>query len=365
MPSLSPDMPADYYQLLEVPRDADDKALKKAYRALAMQYHPDRNPGDAKAEAKFKEVSEAYEVLSDPQKRRVYDQYGHDGLKSQGFGGFQGANVEDIFGHFGDLFGDLFGFGGRGGQRPRRGSDLLVELTVDLASCLEQSQHMLEVPRDVTCSPCGGSGAAPGTQPETCRTCGGAGQVAMSRGFIAMHTTCPKCRGAGRSIAHPCKDCRGRGLQRQTRSVRVTVPAGIENGMRLRLNGQGEEGPKGSEPGDLYVQVTVEDHPRFERHGADLVAELGVSMVGACLGEKLSFEGLDGPVEVALQPGTQPETVLHIEGRGMPRLQRRGRGDLHLRVRVDIPTQLTKAERDYLVAFRAQREKSSERRGDG
>ena len=147
--------------------------------------------------------------------------------------------------------------------------------------------------------------------------------------------------------------------------MRVTVPAGIENGMRLRLNGQGEEGPKGSEPGDLYVQVTVEDHPRFERHGADLVAELGVSMVGACLGEKLSFEGLDGPVEVALQPGTQPETVLHIEGRGMPRLQRRGRGDLHLRVRVDIPTQLTKAERDYLVAFQAQREKSSERRGDG
>ncbi|MFZ4738504.1 MAG: molecular chaperone DnaJ [Bradymonadia bacterium] len=343
-------MPADYYQLLGVPRDADERALKKAYRALAMQYHPDRNPGDTEAETRFKDVSEAYEVLADPEKRQIYDRFGHDGLKGQGFGGFGASSVEDIFGHFGDLFGDLFG--GGGGRRSRRGSDMLVELTVDLASCLTPAQHTLEVPRDVRCDGCEGSGAAPGSKPEVCGTCGGVGQVQIARGFIAMHTTCPKCRGQGKTIKSPCSKCRGRGLQRITRSVKVSVPAGMETGMRLRLNGQGEEGPSGAPAGDLYVQVSVREDDRFERHGADLVADLPISMVGACLGEKTTFAALDGAIDLDLPAGTQPDTVVRVAGRGLPRVQSRGRGDLHLRVRVQIPTRTTDQERALLVALR-------------
>jgi len=346
-------MPADYYDLLSVPRDADERTLKKAYRAAAMECHPDRNPGDAAAEARFKDISEAYEVLSDPQKRQIYDRYGHEGLKSQGFGGFHGANVEDIFSHFSDLFGDFFGLGGGGGRRQaRRGSDLLIEIEISLKECLDGVQRELEIPREHRCETCNGSGAAAGTQPQTCQGCGGTGQVQVVKGIFHMSSPCPRCRGQGRTIKDPCKPCHGRGRVRVTKTVKVGIPAGIESGMRLRVTGQGEEGPAGTPNGDLYVAVGVTPDPRFERQGPDLGAEVHVPMVKACLGGTFTFEALDGAVEVTLEPGTQPGTVLRVRGRGLPRIDNRsGRGDLHLRVAVDIPRRLTPAQIDLLKAL--------------
>lgn len=347
-------MPADYYELLSVARDADEKTLKKAYRAKAMECHPDRNPGDAAAEARFKEISEAYEVLSDPQKRQVYDRYGHDGLKNQGFGGFQGSNVEDIFSHFSDLFGDFFGLGGGGRRAPRRGSDLLIEIEISLADCLNGVQRTLDIPKESRCEHCSGSGAAAGTQPQTCQGCGGTGQVQVVKGIFHMSSPCARCRGQGRVIKDPCKPCHGRGRVRTQKSVKITVPAGIESGMRLRVTGQGEDGPPGTPAGDLYVAVGVTHDPRFERQGPDLGAEVHVPMVQACLGGKFTFEALDGPVEVDLDAGTQPGTVLRVRGRGLPRIDHRsGRGDLHLRVAVDIPRSLSAEQIRLLKAFQS------------
>lgn len=344
-------MPADYYELLAVSRDADGKVLKKAYRQAAMGCHPDRNPGDAAAEARFKEISEAYEVLSDPQKRQIYDRYGHEGLKNQGF---QGSNVDDIFSHFSDLFGDFFGLGGGGRRAPRRGSDLLIEIEISLADCLSGVARTLEIPRESRCGTCSGSGAAAGTQPQTCSGCGGTGQVQVVKGIFHMSSPCARCRGQGRVIKDPCKPCQGRGRIRNTSSVKVSVPAGIESGMRLRVTGQGEEGPAGTPSGDLYVAVGVTPDPRFERQGPDLGAEVHVPMVQACLGGTFMFEALDGPVEVTLSPGSQPGAVVRVRGRGMPRIDNRsGRGDLHLRVVVDIPRKLTPEQIRLLKEFQA------------
>ncbi len=331
-------MPEDYYSLLGVERDADPSALKKAYRKQAMRFHPDRNPGDAEAEARFKQVSEAYNVLSDDEKRSIYDRYGHEGLENRGMGGGFG-DIGDIFSGFGDLFGDLFGFGRS--QGPRRGADLKMGIQMTLSECFHGSERELEIPRTVICEPCNGSGAEPGTQPVQCPTCLGRGQVAVNRGFISMTTTCPTCRGAGQIIEAPCVSCRGSGTTVKTENVTVKLPAGIDHGMKLRLTGKGEGAPPGGQDGDLYVVVQTVDDPQLERHGIDLSGQVEVDMVAAALGTQIHFEGVDSELQVDIPAGTQPGTVIRIAQRGMPKVdQPRLRGDLHLVVRVTIPEDL-------------------------
>jgi molecular chaperone DnaJ len=347
-------MPADYYELLGVDRDTQAPALKKAYRKLAMRYHPDRNPGDSAAEDRFKEISEAYEVLSDPEKRRVYDRFGHEGLKGQGFGGFSHGNVEDIFSQFGDIFGDFFG-GGRGRARgPRRGAHLRFDLTLTMQECLTGIEKEIEVTRRLPCKPCSGSGAEPGTLPERCATCGGAGKVSVGRGFITMATTCPQCRGRGQTISSPCKKCRGSGTTERRDKLSVRVPAGVDSGMKLRLTNKGEDSPDGGTPGDLFVVLTVQPHKRFEREGSELISEVTVDYLDAILGAEVPFETLDEGITLTIEPGTQPGTILRLRGHGMPFIDGRpGRGDLHLQVVVRIPEQISDAQREGLEQLRA------------
>ncbi|MBU0551100.1 molecular chaperone DnaJ [Myxococcota bacterium] len=347
-------MAKDFYERLGVARDADASTIKKAYRKLAMQYHPDRNPGDKDAEEQFKSVSEAYEVLSDDSKRQIYDRYGEEGLRGQGYSGFSGSSAEDIFSHFGDIFGDLFGFGGGGRRRQRRGADLRTDVQLTLEECLSGLEKELDVEHQVPCAACEGSGAEPGTKPARCPTCNGRGQVAVGHGFITMSTTCPKCSGRGEHIAHPCRKCRGAGRQQERKKVTVKIPAGVDHGVKLRLTGQGEPANEpGAPPGDLYVVLHVKEHPVFERHEADLVAELKVDMVTACLGGEVDFKHLDGVEEkVKIKAGTQPNTVLRQRGRGMPYINgRRGVGDLHLAIKVEIPTKLSRKQKKLLAQF--------------
>jgi molecular chaperone DnaJ len=347
-------MRADYYDVLGVARDASPEQLKKAYRKAAMQYHPDRNPGNAEAEAKFKEVSEAYEVLSDSEKRGVYDRYGHDGLKSQGFGGFGGATAEDIFSHFGDIFGDLFGFGGGRSRGPRRGADLRYDLELTLKECLTGAEKEIEVPREIRCDDCSGTGVKDGGQPKKCTTCEGMGQVAVSRGFIRMATTCPQCRGRGTLIEDPCRTCRGSGRALERETMTVKVPAGVDTGIKIRHRGKGEAAPTPDGPhGDLYVLIRVADHPVFERHGRDLVAELPVDMVDACLGATVEFETLDGVEKVKIPDGTQHGDTFRIRHRGLPDLDSGRRGDIHLVARIEIPKRLNRKQKKLLKDFAA------------
>lgn len=344
----------DYYELLSVDREVDDAGLKRAYRKAAMQWHPDKNPGDDDAEARFKAVSEAYEVLSDPHKRQIYDRYGHDGLKNQGFGGFGG--VEDIFSHFGDFFSDLFGGFGGGGRRPRnQGKSLRLDLGVTLEECLTGVERTVDIPRTMVCDPCEGSGAKPGTKPEPCETCGGHGQVVMARGIISMQTTCPRCRGAGQTIKEACGACDGAGRRRTESKVKVKVPPGVDTGIKLRLAGQGEGPPRpGGAPGDLLVVIHVAEHAQFDRHGPDLLGELSLDIVQATLGAEVEVSTLDGEVPVDVEPGTQPGAVLRLRGRGLPFLDgRSGRGDLHLRVQVQVPTSVSEEQAALLRAFAA------------
>ncbi|MCB9547391.1 MAG: molecular chaperone DnaJ [Myxococcales bacterium] len=344
-------MPADYYELLGVARDADGAAIKKAYRQLALKYHPDRNPGDSDAEQRFKEVSEAYEVLADDQKRQVYDRFGHEGLKGRGFEGF--SNVQDIFSSFGDFFSDFFG-GGQRGRARARGEHLRADIELTLEECFSGTSRRLEVPRDAACDRCEGKGAEPGTSPTTCSTCNGSGQVVMGRGYITMTTTCPRCRGRRQIITSPCTQCSGSGQTRRHEAVHVKVPAGIDEGMKLRLEGKGQPAPEGGEPGDLFVVVHVAEHERLERHQSDLLAELELDYVQACLGDRIEFEGIDGTLSLEVPAGTQPGELLRVPGRGMPQLDaRRGRGDLHLRVGLRVPTVLTTRQRELLEALRA------------
>jgi len=342
----------DYYELLSVDRDANDGALKRAYRTAAMKYHPDRTPGDAVAVARFKAVSEAYEVLSDPEKRQIYDRFGHDGLKSQGFGGF--GDVGDIFSHFSDFFGDFFGGSGRRRQR-NQGQSLRLDLELSLEECLTGVERTVDIPRRTRCEPCDGSGAKPGTKPETCATCGGHGQVIMDRGIMRVQTSCPHCHGAGKRIKYPCKACKGAGHQRVESKVKVKVPAGVDTGIKLRLAGQGEEPPRpGGVPGDLLVVIHVAEHPQFDRHGPDLLGELAIDIVQATLGAEVQVTTLDGEVPIDVEPGTQPGTVLRLRGSGLPFLDGRpGRGDLHVRVQVVVPTVVTEEQAEHLRAFAA------------
>ena len=309
----------DYYEILDVSRDASDEELKKSYRRLALKYHPDRNPNDPVAEEKFKEAAEAYDVLNDPEKRGLYDRYGHDGLQGAGFQGFGGA--EDVFSSFGSIFEELFGFGGgrRGGRASARtGADLRYDLQVSLEEVVSGTEKMLEFDKTETCIQCLGKRTAPGTQPTTCGTCGGMGQVERRQGFFAMRTTCPHCRGQGVIITEPCAECRGLGLVQTPKKLSVKIPPGIDENSRLRLTGEGEEGTNGGTPGDLYVVVHVAPHDTFERDGVNVHCEVTVSFSQAALGAEVEVASLYGPKTLTVPRGTQTRDTLVLRGCGVP-----------------------------------------------
>lgn len=337
----------DFYEVLGVSKNADEQAIKKAYRKLAMQYHPDHNPGDPEAEEKFKLAAEAYEVLRDAEKRRLYDTYGHAGLNNQGFSGFSGA--DDIFSHFADIFGDFLGGGRRGG--PPRGADLRYDMHITFEEAAFGTKKTITVPRNIACSTCEGSGARPGTQPARCKMCNGRGQVHHNQGFFTLATTCPQCRGAGTTISDPCKDCRGRGVERIEREVTVRIPAGVDNGTRLRLRGEGESAGRVGQPGDLYVFLGVEPHPEFERNGTDLHLLREISFVQAALGTRLSVPTLGEQKVVEIRPGTQPNATVQLRGEGIADINGRGRGNLIVHLKVTIPTSLDEAEKDALTVY--------------
>jgi molecular chaperone DnaJ len=344
-------MPRDYYEVLGVARDAGDDDVKKAYRQMAFKYHPDRNQEDPEAESKFKEAAEAYEVLRNPETRARYDRFGHEGLGGNGFGGFNSS--EDVFSAFSDIFGEFFGFGGRSarGPRPQAGNDLRYDLTVPFRDAAKGAEVTLKIPKNIQCHVCGGSGAEPGTSPETCKQCGGTGQVIQSQGFFRIAVTCPICRGEGRVVTHPCRECHGRGVTRQVRELNVRVPAGVDDGSRLRLRGEGEPGQHGGPPGDLYVILRVEPDKVFERQGQNLVLREEITFVQAALGRKLEVPTLDGVETMDIPKGTQSGEVFSLRGLGLPVPGTSRRGDLLVEVTVSTPKNLSKKQEELLREF--------------
>ena len=365
----------DYYEVLGISKSASDDEIKKAYRRLAMKYHPDRNSDDKEsAEQKFKETKEAYEVLKDSEKRSTYDRFGHDGLRGGmggpggfGGGGFGAEGFGDIFG---DVFGDIFGGGGArrgGGAQVFRGADLGYDLRLDLENAVKGDSVTIEVPTQVACETCNGSGAKKGTEPTKCSTCGGAGQVRMQQGFFSIQQTCPQCKGAGTVIADPCEDCHGRGRVRTTKTLSVKVPAGVDDGDRIRLSGEGEAGRNGGPPGDLYVEIRVNPHKIFERSGADLSCEVPVSFATATLGGEVELPTLDGNVSLKIPVGTQSGKVFRLRGKGVTTVRDPRQGDLFALVVVETPVNLTAEQKDQLRRFedsvKAGGEKHSPRAG--
>jgi len=341
----------DYYEVLGVHRNASEDELKSVYRKLALKYHPDRNPDDRDAEEKFKEAAEAYEVLRDREKRSLYDQFGHAGLERTGFSGFGG--FEDIFSSFGDIFEDFFGFGTRGRARSRaqRGSDLRYDLTLSFMHAAFGTETEIDVSKLEICSECGGNGCEPGHQPEGCRQCGGSGQISRTQGFFTVRTTCPVCRGNGRVIARPCLKCRGNGQMQVTKRVSVKIPAGVDNGSRLRLSGEGEPGVYGGPPGDLYVFIHVQNHEFFERRDNDVICQASISFVQAALGDRITVPTLDGSKTLDIPKGTQPGDVLYLHGEGIPSLRTRKRGDQIVQLLIKTPTSLSKKQEELLREF--------------
>ncbi len=340
----------DYYEVLGVERNASIEEIKKAYRRLAVQYHPDRNPDNPDAEEQFKEASEAYAVLSDQSKRAQYDRFGHSAVGDQPFTGFD----PNAFGDFADILGDLFGFGDifGGGRRrrsrtgPMRGHDLRYNLSVTLEEAAFGVERSIRIPREEVCEECGGEGAAPGTSRTACSACNGQGQVVFRRGFLTMAQTCPQCGGAGQVVATPCSACHGRGRIERERSLKINVPAGVDTGMRLRLAGEGEGGVYGGPPGDLYVQIVVEDHDLFVRDGNDLHLRLPISVFEGMLGARLGVPTIDGEDHVLEVPaGAQPDDVLTVRGRGMPEVNGRGRGALKVHLELKVPKKLSEEQR--------------------
>jgi molecular chaperone DnaJ len=341
----------DYYEVLGVERTASAEEVRKAYKREALKHHPDRNPGDAAAEAKFKSVNEAYQVLSDDEKRQIYDQFGHAGLEG-GMGG--GGDASDVFAHMQDLFAEMFsggfGFGGGGGRRQaRRGGDLRVQARLSLREAAFGLKREITVNAPTRCEDCSGSGAKPGTKPETCSHCRGSGHVSNARGFVMFTTPCPRCQGQGVVIKEHCKTCKGHGAVERARKVVVAFPPGIDGGQKLRVPGQGMPGPAGAPAGDLYVEIDVEEDPRFERDGADLVTRVHVTFADAALGAEIKVPSIgdsiddppDATVPCTLPAGTQPGSVFTVKGKGVPRLDGRGRGSLVAVVQVDVPTTLS------------------------
>ncbi|MDD9912203.1 MAG: molecular chaperone DnaJ [Alphaproteobacteria bacterium] len=348
-------MSKDFYETLGVSKSADAAELKKAFRKQAMKYHPDKNPDDASAEAKFKEVNTAYDVLSDPQKRAAYDQMGHAAFEQGGMGGgrgpggsgfegFGGGNFEDIFS---DLFGDVFGGGGRGGDTSTRGSDLRYNLNISLEDAYAGKTVNVSIPTQTACDACDGSGAAAGSKPETCPTCGGVGQVRISQGFFNMARTCPTCHGQGQIIKEKCKKCGGQGRTRTTQNISVNIPKGVDDGIRIRLSGKGEAGVQGGPAGDLYIFVSIKKHSLFERNQQDLHLTVPISMLDATLGTDIEVPTPDGKrARLKVPEGTQPEQVFRLRGKGMPRLNQNGFGDLLVTVQIEVPTKLTKDQKE-------------------
>jgi molecular chaperone DnaJ len=342
----------DYYELLGVGPNATVDEIKSAYRQLALKYHPDRNPGDKSAEEEFKRVSEAYQVLSDPEKRQLYDLYGPEGLNGFDVGGFGG--FEDIFSSFGDIFEDFFGFGRRRGGRASRaqaGADLRHTVTLSLDEVLKGVEKEIALERRILCQRCKGQGLEPGTSTQTCATCGGRGQVSQSRGMLRVFTSCPVCRGAGSIIPHPCESCGGSGATLEKRQMQVRIPPGVDTGTRLRLRGEGEAGRFGGPPGDLHIDVHVAPHPFLSRRGRELLYRTELSFVEAALGWQVTVPTLNGDAPLTIPPGTQPGTVFSLAGEGLPDLKSRKRGDLLVEVSLKTPTNLTPHQEVLLKEF--------------
>ncbi len=338
----------DLYEVLGVPRNASEQEVKSAYRKLALQFHPDRNPGDKGAEEKFKEAAEAYSVLGDADKRRRYDTYGHAGISSPGTAGFDPT----VFSDFGDILGDLFGFGDFFGRRrggPQRGADLRYDLEITFEQAAFGTETNLKIPRLDNCKTCSGSGSAPGTKPSQCPTCRGAGRVTFQQGFFSVARTCGRCQGTGRVVTTPCKDCRGDGQIQVERVLQIKIPPGVDTGSQLRIIGEGEGGQGGGPAGDLFVVVRVQEHSFYRREGADLFCEIPISFTQAILGAQLEIPALDGSTtKLAVPEGTQTGTVVRLKGQGLARLGAKGRGDLHVAVRIVVPTKLTTEQRRLL-----------------
>lgn len=341
----------DYYQILGVSREATEEEVKKAYRKLAFKYHPDRNPGDNEAEEKFKEAAEAYEVLRDPEKRQLYDRFGHDGLRGSGFSGFSG--FEDIFSSFGDIFGDFFGFGtrSRSRTRARKGADLRYDLRVSFQDAAFGEETEIEVIKPERCGTCKATGIKPGSHPTECHYCHGRGEISRSQGFFTISTVCSYCGGTGQLIKDPCPDCRGKGRVQRRRRLSLKIPAGVETGSRLRLRGEGEEGENGGPPGDLYIVIHVEPHPFFERRGNDIFCQIPISFAHAALGYEIEVPTLQGTQTLTLPPGTQSGEIFYLKGEGIPGLRGNGRGDQIVQVFVKVPTKLTKRQTELLREF--------------
>ncbi len=361
----------DYYEVLGVPKNADVDTIKRSYRKIALKFHPDKNPGNKQAEESFKEAAEAYEVLSDQKKRQAYDQFGHAGVGGAG-GGPQFGSVEDIFRAFGDIFGggrsgggssggsmfeDLFGGfggGGGGGRRSRqagRGAHLKVDLEINLEDVLKGVKKKIEISRNEICTDCSGSGAKKGTKPTSCAQCGGHGYVVQQQGFFAMRGTCSQCRGTGEVVKDPCKTCRGGGRVPREREVTVTIPPGIENGMQLRLTGEGEAGPRGGPRGDLYVEIHVKQHELFRRSGDDILLDVPIGFSQAALGAEIEVPTLKGKSKLTVPRGAQSSTTLRMRGLGLPRLDGYGVGNQLVRVIVEVPTKLNKEQEDLLRTY--------------
>ena len=343
----------DYYEILGVGRSASDDEIADAYRKLALKYHPDRNPGDEDAVDKFKEAAEAFEVLSNPDKRARYDRYGHAGLEGPGGGAPHFRDISDIFEAFGDifgggLFGDLFGSTGRGRRRVRRGADIRCQIVLDLAEAARGASKTIQFSRHEVCANCGGSGARPGTQPEPCQYCGGRGRVIQSTGIFSLQTTCPSCHGKGAVIRHPCSCCGGAGYVPQKVTRDVPVPAGVDNDTPLRLRGEGEPSPDGGPPGDCYFFVRVREHPLFQREGPHLICQVPIGYAQAALGAKIEVPTLDGRHELDIPPGAQNGDLFKLAGHGMPVPRQRGRGDLVVQVFIEVPKKLT-AEHERIL----------------
>ncbi|PRD53077.1 molecular chaperone DnaJ [Phyllobacterium myrsinacearum] len=347
-------MKADYYETLGVARGADEKELKSAFRKLAMQYHPDKNPGDEKAEHKFKEIGEAYETLKDPNKRAAYDRFGHAAFENGGMGGgggFGGA------GGFADIFEDIFGEMMGGGRQRRsggreRGADLRYNMEITLEEAYAGKTAQIRVPTSITCDECSGSGAKPGTSPVTCNTCGGSGRVRAAQGFFSIERTCPTCHGRGQTIKDPCTKCAGQGRITEERSLSVNIPAGIEDGTRIRLTGEGEAGVRGGPSGDLYIFLSLKPHEFFQRDGSDLYCKVPISMTTAALGGQFEVATLDGTqTRVKIPEGTQNAKQFRLKGKGMPVLRQPAMGDLYIQIAIETPQNLNKRQRELLEEF--------------
>lgn len=364
-------MKIDYYKTLGVGTDASMEEIKKAYRKLALQYHPDRNPGDQEAEEKFKTATEAYEVLGDLEKRKIYDRYGVDGLRDSGYQGPGG--FDDIFSSFSDIFGDLFGFGGaRGGSRrasggPIPGNDLRYDLVISFMEAAHGVEKEVEISKGETCWTCEGSGARPGHPPESCSTCNGIGQVLHAQGPFRVQSACPHCRGQGRVVTEPCQDCQGQGLVKRSKKVSLKIPAGVDSGARMRLKGEGEGGRRGGPAGDLYVIIHVQPHDFFQREGYDIVCSLPLSFTQAALGCSLEVPTIYGSHKLKIPAGTQQGQHFTINEMGVAKLRGGGYGDMICEVRVVVPKRLTKKQKKLLKEFADSEEDPSDdaAKGDG